>query len=38
MALTELTWAYTHFFGQLCIIYVPLLILDHSDVWVGVCH
>lgn len=35
MALTELTWAYTFFFGQLCIIYVPLLI---SDVWVGVCH
>lgn len=28
MVLTELTWTYTFFCGQLCIIYVPLLILD----------
>lgn len=39
MALTELTWAYTFFCGQLHIIYVPLLILDKlTQMWVGAGH
>lgn len=28
MALTHLTWAYIFFYGQLHIMYIPLLILD----------